>query len=68
MSPPLTRQEERAEAALWRARHSPDWCSCEAGYVFCIVDRCSHPSQRAVNRDPDPALISQLIEIGRVYP
>lgn len=64
----LTRAEERAEAALWRARHAIDFCSCEAGFVFCMVDRCAHPAQRAVVREPSPSLLHHLIDIGRVYP
>lgn len=68
MNRPLSRQEERAEAALWRAQHPVALCSCQGGYVFCLVDRCTYPEQRRLAEDPDPAVLAHLIERGRIYP
>lgn len=67
MNRPLTRAEERAEAALWRAK---EWRG-HAAYSDSDIS----PDLRAVWFDltlawhpPDPALLSHLIDIGRVYP
>lgn len=66
MTRPLTKSEERAEAALWRARewHAHDDAPPRRG--SWIVEW----GHREVHLWPRPALdlLNHLIDIGRVYP